>query len=301
MKITEISVWEAFAAVAKHGNFAKASRHLGVSVPQLSKRVSRLEAQLGARLFQRSTRSVSLTNEGSSILPRVKEIIEELSNIETQFENQDELIGTLRLSTIPFIAHRLLIPIISDFTKRYPKLKIELELSESLSPIIESNIDLAIRIQEPKDSDLIYRKLAENKLVFCASPQYIKENSTPQTPNDLHTHKMLMLRIHKNCKVKSDSNNSYKLNDFADSRSILCENGAYLTELALAGQGILVRSIWDVYDDLKKAKLVQLLKKYPIESFGNIYAVIPSRKFLAPRVRLFLDAVSESAKKWQSV
>lgn len=298
MKIEEIPVWEAFYGVAKHGNFTRAAQILRVPVPQLSKRVSKLEGQLGVRLFQRSTRVVSLTDEGKALLPKVASILEDLSALETTFENTNKLTGTVRITCVPFIAHRLLIPVLEEFTQKNPEIQIHLDLSEKLMNIIESNFDVAIRIQEPTDSDLVYRKLLPNDLVFCASPKYLKENTKAlKNPRDLKEHNLLALNIHRNCKFK---NEFLKLGDFFDSRNITCENGWYLTELALRGFGVLTRSIWDVQDYIKSGQLVQILKKSPLETFGHVYAVIPSRKFLAPRVRVFIDFLLSRATQWTS-
>lgn len=160
-------------------------------------------------------------------------------------------------------------------------------MSENVLNLVESNIDLAIRIQhELEDSSLVYRKLAPNDLVFCASPAYLKENPKPKKPSDLKNHKILMLDVHENCIF-----GTRKLGDFKKSKWISCNNGAFL--LAIHDFGILVRSIWDVRDDLHKGKLVQVLENYPIETFGHVYAVIPSRRYLAPRVRAFMDFITK--------
>ncbi len=297
MKIEEIPIWEAFYGVAKYGNFTRASHMLRVPVPQLSKRVTKLEGQLGVRLFQRSTRIVTLTDEGKALLPKVASILEDLSALETLFEKTDKITGTIRITCVPFIAHRLLIPVIEEYTKQNPEVEIHLDLSEKLENILESNFDVAIRIQEPKDSDLVYRKLLPNDLVFCASPKYLKKKPTPRNLSDLYNHDLLALSLHRNCRFK---NEALKLGDFYNSRSITCENGWYLTELALRDFGILTRSIWDVQNYLKSGQLVQVLKKHPLETFGHIYAVIPSRRFLAPRVRVFIDFLLSHASKWSA-
>jgi DNA-binding transcriptional LysR family regulator len=298
MKIEEIGIWEAFQGVAVHGGFSKASKVLRVTVPQLSKRVAKLEDRLGVRLFQRSTRVVTLTDEGRALLPRVTSLLDDLTGIESSFESGQSLTGTVRITCVPFVAHRLLIPVIAGFSKVYPEIHIELELSESFVNLIEANFDLAIRIHpEPDDSDLVYRKLAPNDLVLCASPGYLKAGKRPlDKPADLRHHKMLMLSVHRDCGFK---NGSHALREFEGSKRLTCENGAFLTELALNDFGVLVRSIWDVQGFLENGELVQVLKKYPLETFGNVYAVIPSRRYLAPRVRAFLDFVVKRAAEWK--
>jgi len=296
MKIDEIGSWETFLQVARHGNFSKAAHQMHLSVPQLSKRIARLESQLGVRLFQRTTRVISLTDEGKALLPKVTSILEDLSSIESSFENEQKVSGTVRITCVPFVAHRLLIPALARFTEVHPDVYFELDLSETVMNLVESNFDIAIRIQEPRDSSLIYRKLAPNDLVFCTSPRYLKKNPRKLTePLDLNNHSLLSLSIHNRCRFKSGA---YKLEDFSRSKKLVSENGWFLTELALQGFGVLVRSIWDVREHLKAGSLVQVLKRHPLETFGNIYAVIPSRRYLAPRVRVFLDFIVEDASKW---
>jgi DNA-binding transcriptional LysR family regulator len=292
MKIDDISTWEAFCAVGKYGNFTKAAIALKVTLPMLSKRISRLEENLGVRLFQRSTRVVSLTDEGQALLPKANTLLEDWNALENQFEDKQNLAGTLKITCVPFVAHKLLIPVLEKFSVQHPDIRIELDLSEAIVNIIEANIDIAIRIQTPADTELIYKKLAPNKLVFCASPKYLKSNDAPTNPKDLTEHDLLALEIHKNCQFK---NSSLKLKQVIKRPKINCNNGTFLTDLALNGFGILLRSLWDVQEHLQSGALVQVLKKHPLEPFGHVHAVIPTGRFLAPRVRQFLNFIEAEA------
>lgn len=295
MKPEDLTGWRAFIAVATYGNFAKASREVGVPVSILSKRVAKLEEQLGARLFQRSTRVVSVTDEGRSVLPKIESLLNELTEVENSFKDVAELSGVVRVTCVPFIAQKLMIPIIKEFSALNPKVKLDLSLSEKIVNIIESGFDIAIRIETPRDSDLIYRKLAPNDLVFCASPKYLKKNKAPQTPDDLMRHRLLLLKIHEACHFKGGN---LQLKRFTSRKALECDNGAFLADLALSDFGILVRSIWDVRKHFQEGSLVQVLKNHPLETFGHIHAVIPSKKFLAPRARAFYEFVLERSKRW---
>lgn len=291
MKIDDLMVWEAFHELALKGSFTKAAHSLKISIPQLSKRIAKLEEQLGMRLFARSTRNVALTDEGKSLLPRVTAVIEDLKNLESTFDDKKELSGTIRITSVPFVAHRLLLPALTEFMKKHPKIHIDLDLSEGMVNLIESNFDLAIRIHhEPEDSTLIYKKLVPNDLIFCCSPKYLKNAPAIKKLTDLQNHNILMLDIHKKCRFK---NHSEKLGDVVNPPKLKCNNGWFLTEMALKGEGLLVRSVWDVQGYLDKGQLVQVLKNHPLEPFGNIYAVVPNRKFLAPRVRMFLEFLGD--------
>ena len=298
MKVSDISAWETFLSVAKHLSFSKAASDIKIPLAQVSKRISKLEGQLYVRLFQRTTRVVSLTEEGQALVPKISSILDDLKDTENLFESSDRVTGTIKVTCVPFIAHRLLLPVIAKFMESNPATRIELELSEGFKNIVEEGYDMAIRIESPSDTNLVYRKLAPNDLVLCASPEYLKSsNKKPTTIDDLKNQTLFMLSIHKKC---SFMGRKERLGQFAGSSKIVCENGAFLTDMALRGMGIVVRSIWDVQDHLKSGRLVQVLKKYPIETFGHIYAVIPSKRYLTPRVRAFMDFIVQDSKHWSN-
>lgn len=297
IKIDDNKTLEAFYSVATLGNFTQAAKAQRVTLAQLSKRVAKLEDILGVRLFQRSTRMVSLTNEGQALLPKVETLLNDLKEIETGFESQSQLKGKIKITSVPFVAHKFLLPLMEEFQEKHPDVNFELDLSESIVNIIQSGFDIALRIQTPKDSNLIYKKLIPNQLILCATPKYLKEFGTPKKIEDLAKHQLLFLDIHENCKFIETS---FSMKKFSKNRKIQCNNGVFLTDYALNGHGILLRSIWDVKDHLKNGSLVQVLKQNPIEIFGNVFAVIPSNRFLAPRIRSFLDAIEKKAKTWNS-
>lgn len=296
MKIDEISTWEAFQGVAREGNFSRAARALRLTVPQVSKRVAKLEDQLGVRLFQRSTRVVALTDEGKALLPKLDLVLEDLRSLEDSFGQRGATAGTVRVTSAPFVARNFLVPALLQLRKSHPEIRAEIEISESVVNLIEGNLDLAVRIHHhPTDSDLVYRKLAANRLVLCASPAYLKEqDGGPKRVGDLSRHRLLMLRVHRDCAFRDGH---HRLRDFESTRHIVCEDGDFLTDLALKGFGILVRSVWDVRGHLERGRLVPVLERHPLQDFGQIYAVIPSRRLVSPRVRALLDAVTDSAEK----
>lgn len=284
--------------VAQHGGFSKASQALRVPVPQVSKRIAKLENHLGVKLFQRSTRVVRLTDEGKSLFEKISTVLEDLREIESSVQENKEVEGVVRLTCVPYVAHKLLLPALAEFRRRYPKIKIDLQVTKNFVNIIEQGIDLAIRIDEPSEGDYIYKKLAPNDLIFCASPEYLRKNKAPlKEPKDLMNHELMFLEIHEGCKFL---NSSLQLKKFASRKRIECDSGSFLTKLAIEGHGIVVRAVWDVGDNLKEGRLVQVLKNYPLETFGQIYAVVPSRRYLAPRIRAFLDFVTEQSKSWKA-
>jgi LysR family transcriptional activator of dmlA len=196
MKIDEVGLWEAFQAVATAGGFSRAAKNLGVGVPQVSKRINKLEDLLGIRLFKRSTRIVKLTDEGRALLPRVTSLLEDLIGLENSFEDQKKLSGTVKVACVPFVAQSFMIPLLRKFMRTYPEIKVHMDLNPRVLNLNDSDFDLAIRVQEsPADSNMIYRKLARNQIICCASPKYLKTHPAIKTPADLAHHEVLMIDI----------------------------------------------------------------------------------------------------------
>lgn len=297
MRIRDFSLWESFYWVAQDKSFTKAAHRLRVGVPLLSKKISFLEGELGVRLFTRTTRKVNLTHDGQGIFPRVKLILEDAQNLEEMFQQKDAVKGTIRISCITAFANRIMTSLLVEFTQRHPLVTFELEASDVLVDLIDLQIDLAIRVQEPVGSDFVFKKLVENKLVLCASPSYIQSlKKEIRRPEDLHQHPILALKVYEKRRFQ---NSAITVGELLSTQRISCENGLILSELACQGAGIAVRSLWDVHSLFQSGKLVELLPDFPLESFGDLYAVIPTRRLLAQRVRVFLDFLSEKARDWK--
>lgn len=296
MKIRDLSIWESFYWVAKEGSFTRAAQRQGLGLPYLSKRIAQLEEDLGVRLFQRSTRKVSLTHEGRGLLTSVQSFLEDAQSLEEKFEPKDTISGTIRLSCVTAFAHRVIAPLIVRFNEIHPDVRFELEITDSLIDLIDNQLDLAIRVQEPAGSDFVFKKLIPNELVLCASPSYLKGAKRIRKPEDLMSHRMLTLQLYENCRF---SGSKLEVGDLMNARAIRCENGLFLTELACQGAGIAIRSIWDVNSLLRSGKLVRVLEHHGIEPFGNMYAIIPHRRLLAQRVRAFICFLEADAKRWK--
>lgn len=298
MKIQDLSLWEAFYWVAKDGSFTRAARRLKIGTPFLSKKIARLEETIGLRLFLRSTRKISLTAEGRSILVNVETLLEDYRGFEDRFQTEKEISGTIRLTCTSGLANRILAPLIIEFCEHNPKIKFEIDASDQLVNLIENQIDLAIRIQQPPaDSELVYKRLAPNNLVFCASPGYLKKSKLPiKTIEDLRHHPIIMFSVYERCSIKG---HDLKLKDLAKSKRIDANSGTFLTDLALNGAGIAVRSIWDVREFIRHGELKQILPQFHIENPVNIYAVIPGRRLMTLRVRNFLNFLETKARDWK--
>ncbi len=296
MRINDLSLWQSFYWVAKDSSFSKAARRMNLGAPILSKKIARLEEALEVRLFQRSTRKVSLTSEGKGLLPVVEALLADVNSIESRFEKQTELSGTIRITSLSNLAHRRLAPILIGFSELHPQVRFEVDTSDHIVDMIDAQFDVALRSQRPTGSEYVFKKLVTNRPIFCASPEYLKRNRKPlKKAEDLRHHRLLMFRAYENQKILGTP---YKLQDFNESRYIAPSSGLFITELLLNGAGVGIRSGWDVHELLERGELVEVLKSQKIEPLNDIFLVVPSRRLLTPRVRAFIDFLSEKAKAW---
>ena len=291
MKIRDISLWESFYWAAKEESFTRAAHRLKVGTPLLSKRISKLEEELGTRLFQRTTRKVKATVEGRALLPLIETTLQDFNSLEERFSAKDELSGTLRVSCVTAFAHRVLAPLIMEFGKKHPGVQFHVDPNDEILDMIDYQFDVAIRVEDPHGSDYIFKKCFDNDLVFVASPKYLK--SLPfeiKRPSDLKKVSFMSLEVYGECKFIKCEN---FVRDYLDHAKVTSPSGMMVTEFARLGAGVALRSLWDVQTYLDSGELVQVLQNHPVEPFGTMYTVIPTRRLLAPRVRAFIDFLGE--------
>jgi DNA-binding transcriptional LysR family regulator len=294
MEIRDLQLWQTFLVVSQEKNFSKAARILHTNAPNVTKRVSNLERSLGTRLFNRTTRSVSLTAEGEALLPSVQILLEQARELEAKAGDHHGLSGLIRLTCLNGLAQRWLAPLLIEFQAAHPSVHFELLVTDRVVDLVSEQVDLAIRIQEPRGADFVFRELRPNRLVICASPAYLKSAPAVRTPADLGKHRLLALSVHQDLKF---ARSGERLGDFFSRRSIVCESGPYLTELALMAGGIAVRARYDVDAFLREKKLVECLPRYPLGNFQSVYLVIPQKRYLTNRVRAFADYLLQ--KRWK--
>ena len=294
MKIRDLQAWQSFVTVAQEKNFSKAAKVLHTHAPNVTKRISALEESLGTRLFNRTTRVVSLTQEGEALLPSAVTLIEQARELEAKAGDRHDLSGIIRVTCLNGLAQRWLAPLLVEFQSRHPHVRFEVIATDQVVDLIQDQIDLAIRIQEPKGSDFVFRELRPNQLVVCASSSYLKKTPPLKTPSDLMKHRVLALTAHQDLKF---TRTGERVGDFLSRREIICDSGAYLTELALLGAGVAIRARYDVAGFLKSGKLVECLGKHPLEDFRKVYLVIPQRRYLTNRVRNFSDFLLKN--RWE--
>lgn len=291
MNISNLSLIEAFVTVANTKSFSKASVKLNQSLPNISRKVQQLESELGVRLFHRTTRSVSLTSDGEIFLAGAESILKDLTSLQSAFTEANELSGEIRITCLPSISMRWLPEVLLSFQKKHPKVHFTVESSDRIFDLVAERIDVAIRVQTPKAPDLVFRKLAPNKLVLVASPQYLKKYGTPKTVDELRTHPLLMISPFAKVKFVSEK---VQLSKLVGPQSLKSENGIFLTEMALSGAGIAVRSLWDVAKFIADKSLIRILPNSELETFGDLYLVSTTKGFLNRRTTAFIEHAQTS-------
>ena len=282
-----------FSRVVATGSLSAAGRELGLSPAIVSRRLAALEARLGVRLINRTTRSLHLTEEGATYYDTCARLLSEIEEADSAVSaGRVEPQGALRVALPASFGHLHVAPLVPEFARRYPKVQLALSLSDRSVNIMDEGFDMAVCIADLRDSSLAARRLAPNRRIVCASPAYLATHGTPRTPEDLAKH---------NCLVVSDftANWEYKTRD-GRSTSVrvqgryACDNWEVLRQWALAGLGIALKSTWDVYRQLEEGSLVELLSEYTFHSDVAIYAVYPHRRFLPAKTRVFIEFLAES-------
>jgi len=280
---------EVFVRVAEEGGFSAAARSLKLTPSAVSKLIGRLEDRLGVRLFHRTTRSLSLTEEGRAFKDRCVEILNDIEQAEAAVSAlHDHVTGTLRITATVAFTRVHVLPLLPEFMSLYPDLRVELELSDRPVDLIHDGFDVGLRLQEHmEDESLVARRLAVNRRVICASPDYLELHGTPGTPDDLLDH---------NCLVHSSLSafNDWEFESESGVRVMRPKgnfeaNSAYaLYEAVLAGIGVARLATFVIQRDLKSGRLVPLLTEYEHEK-SSILVVYPHRRHLSSKVRAFVD------------
>lgn len=278
-----------FARVATLGSFSAAARELELTPSAVSKLISRLEDRLAVRLFQRTTRSLSLTDEGAIFLESCHSILEDIEQAEAEVAAlQSRVTGTLHVTAISAFARTQLCKLMPEFMALYPDIRVELSLTERQVDLINERVDLAILIsEEVLDQSLISRKLATNKRVICASPAYLEKYGVPETPEDLLNHNCLThSSIHHFNDWEFHAGNDIKV--LSINGNFRTNSASALHEAVKAGIGIARLATFVTQPSLDSGELVPLLTEHTHDT-SNILAVYPHRRHLSTRVRAFID------------
>ncbi len=278
-----------FIEVAKAESLSAVARDEGVTPAMVGRRIDQLEETLGVKLFKRSTRKVTLTPEGATFYEDSHRVLTDLRSAEEALTaGAKSAAGRLIVTAPTAFGRKHIAPHLPAFVAEHPNLAITLHLSERMVDLKNERFDLAVRIADLKSADLIAVKLARNHRLVCASPAYFKRAGKPKALADLARH---------NCLVTSTEDGVADAWSFQDKSkpvtvkvagTLQCNDGEVLTRWAIAGEGLAMRSAWEVSEDVKRGRLATALDEFAVPG-NNIYAVYPERRLLPAKVKFFIE------------
>ena len=280
-----------FVRVASTHNLSIAGQALGISPAVASAHINKLEETIGVRLIHRTTRKVSLTEEGIAFLPHAEDVLESVEAARASIgAGRSSPRGILRIAAPASFGRMHLLPALNGFFNRYPELTVDLKLSDTIIDLVEGGFDIAIRNSALKDSSLIAKKLATDDRKLCASPEYLAKYGEPKSPEELKHHQCITLTGLDNWEFETPNGNGKV--KFKVKGRFRTDNGEAIRDACINGLGITINSNWSAYEEINNGKLVHILKDYPLISHTAIWAVYPSSRLLAPKVRAFIDYFS---------
>jgi DNA-binding transcriptional LysR family regulator len=294
--LTDIAV---FVEVVDRGSFTGAAHSLELSKGAVSKYVTRLEQRLGARLLQRTTRRLTLTEAGSALYDGAARALEQISTVEdTVMGLSGAPRGKLRVTAPVYFGSTFLVPTIEQFLARYPDIQLELDLDNRIVDLVEERYDVAIRITTLASSSLVARRFASSGLVTVASPRYLEAHDVPRVPQDLCEHNCLSYALELTPGEWQFRNAQGENIGVRVRGSLRCNSDEILKQAALDSVGIAHFPELFVTDELAAGKLVRILADYEPPP-SSLCAVFPTRANLAPKVRVFVDFLDERIGKSQ--
>ena len=283
-----------FVRVVQDGSFSSTARELNTTPSSVSRQISQLEEELGARLFRRTTRKQSLTEAGEIYYQHAQRIVSDLEEAKLAVARlSDSPSGSLSIAAEQDLATVFIAPILGEFTQRYPNIDLQLKMSSDLIDLVDGAIDVAIRMGHLRNSSLLARKLTNSRSVVCASPNYLKQRSTPRHPDDLANHNCLSFRVGSGLRQWQFETPEGDC-EVAIRGRVNVNSVAFLKQLALSDTGIAMLPSWLIREELELGLLVPVLESYPLRPGTTpIQAVFAHSKHLPPKVRVFIDFMVE--------
>jgi len=285
---------ESFVSVATRGSLTAAAKAEGVAPAIMGRRLDALESRLGVKLLVRTTRRISLTHEGSAFLEDCQRLLTDVANAEASVSAGGvKASGHLRITAPAGFGRRHVAPLVTRFREQHADVTISLNLSDRVVDLAGEGFDCAIRVGDMPDSSLVSVRMADNRRLCVATPEYLRRHGTPQQPSELARFDCLTL--------SSDASQTRgwafridgEVQHFRPGGPLDCSDGQVLHDWCLAGYGIAWRSTWEVEAEIAAGRLVAVLQDYDAPANG-IFAVFPQRKHLPLRVRLWIDFLKHS-------
>lgn len=284
-----------FNCVVETGSISEASRIFDVQPSSISRQLAALEQELGVRLLNKTTRNTGLTEAGRKYYEFSQRIVSEFDEAKRAVNDlQEKPKGRLKISMTVGFGESIVLPLIPRFMTLYPDIDIKLELTERVVDLVEENIDVAIRSGRLPDSSMIAKRLVFNHFLLCASPQYLAENSTPETPQALANHQCIRYGYARwsewylmaDTKTKLAINNAISVNSVNAQKQLVLNHG-----------GLALMPLWAIKDELDKGALQQVMPQHtfsPYEELSATYAIYLKRDMISPKTRVFLDYLAEN-------
>lgn len=289
-----------FLQIVEKGSLAAAGRETGLSSTTVSERLSALEAHFGVILLNRTTRAISLTEEGRTLVEGAKGVLGEMEELETRIRfGADTLSGPIRISAPSDIGRTIVSDEINRFLTDHPAISVELQLSDGYVDIVGLGFDIALRFGSVTDSTLRLRTMAQKRRLVCATPDYLEKHGRPKKPVDLKTHNCLLMRFGMNL------DNVWRFGPGAMPQLITVQgdrvsnDGAMVRQWCLSGYGIALKSELDVGRDIKSGRLVELLQKYTSPA-APVQLLFPPGRAQSRRVRALADRLTVMLQNFES-
>ncbi|MCE4061251.1 LysR family transcriptional regulator [Pandoraea sputorum] len=286
---------EVFTRVVELGGFSAAARALHMTPSAVSKLVARLEGRLGARLFNRSTRRLQLTPEGTAFHERALRVLAEIDAAEREAAAGAVPRGLLRVNSSVPIGTLYLLPVLPAFLAKYPEIRLDLTLTDTVVDLLSQRADVAVRAGPLRDSRLVARKLGESRVHVVASPDYLARNAVLQTPADLIRHNVMAFNFERQIQGLPFRDGAGGVTLYPPAGNVLVSDGETMRKLALEGLGLARHSRYHVDADLRAGRLVTVLEDYNPGDLEPVHAVyVGQGGHLPARVRAFLDFLVEN-------
>ncbi len=290
---------QAFTAVVDAGSFVGAADAMGLSKAAVSRQIADLESRLAVRLLHRTTRKLSLTDEGEVFYARCRELLGELAEAEAELSARSgQAVGALKVSAPVSFGLLYLAPVWAGFMAAQPQVKLDVTLSDRMVDLVDEGFDIAVRVARLPSSSLVSRKLSSTRMVLCASPEYLQRHGTPQHPSELAQHHVLAYTLMANGDTWdfSGPNGAVSVKVMPRMHS---NSGDTCVAAALGHQGLVLQPTFLIADALRSGALVEVMPQYRALDLG-IYALYPTRKHVVPKVRLLIDHLVQAfeQKAW---
>ncbi len=294
--MTSLDLIVSFASAARHASFARAARELGLSPSGVAKNIARLEGQLGMRLFHRTTRQVTLSQDGEDIYARCQRILDDVESLETAAtQARSGMRGTLRIDMPVTYGRQVVLPVLMTIMARHPALKIDARFSDQVVDIVKEGLDAAVRIGPLADSGLAGRQFDQQFVWTYASPDYLARHREPGSPDELTKHTCLLFRLPSSGRDRPWHFRSGKRNfSLTPESGMRLGDGEALVQAAAAGLGLLQVPTYLAEHEVKRGRLVEILQGYRPAPLP-ISLVYPSHRHIPLRVRALADALARRA------